>query len=87
MEQEPKSGEQIFEELRQIRERAMDGDRMFETNDKIVAFVEQLKSENPDLSDYLLFHLLVGSSPREGAELKFDLPDHALENFIRSLEK
>ncbi|MBI4049580.1 MAG: hypothetical protein HY395_02070 [Candidatus Doudnabacteria bacterium] len=55
--------------------------------DALMEFVAAFKKAHPEHEKYHLFHLLAGSSRREDRETIFDLPDHTLENFIRSLEQ
>lgn len=85
MEKEPKNNEQTFEELKSILSGVIDGPEMLKNYEKVTDFFADFKERHPDWRDYRLAHLIAGSSPKSEAELKFDLPDHELENFIRGL--
>lgn len=56
---------------------------ILETYDKISEFGEKLLEKYPDARSYLLFHLLIGSTPPYDLSL-FDFPgDDSVEKFIK----
>lgn len=68
--------------------RTHEDDNIFsKVNDKIGNFGKRLKEEYGDFEDYLLYHLLAGSSLRGACE-KYDFPgEDSVEKFIDDLYK
>ncbi|HEV8601512.1 MAG TPA: hypothetical protein VGQ87_02855 [Patescibacteria group bacterium] len=79
--------ERLIAELQSIVNSAMNGPDVVEVYEGFGQFVDKLKKDHPDLENYRLFHVLVGSSVKEADIQKFDLPNREIEKFIRSLKK
>ena len=56
----------------------------FAIHEKVVAWHDALKHKHPNARDYLMFHLISGSTCREfNGCFDFDSPD-SVENFVES---
>lgn len=58
-----------------------------ETNEKICDFVSQLRNSGLDCENYLLYHLLIGSTPSEETPpQKYDFEgEYSIKRFIENL--
>ena len=72
--------------IRQAVQRSLDNPEIMAM---ITEFEENLKRDDPEAEQYLLFQILAGQDPETNAPVKaFDFPDHRIEWFIRNrLEK
>ncbi|MEO8065577.1 MAG: hypothetical protein ABI643_01830 [Candidatus Doudnabacteria bacterium] len=59
-------------------------DELEKNNDQIINFTKKFQHEHPDYEKYVLYHVLIGSTPRASATF-MDTDDLELENYIRSL--
>lgn len=57
-------------------------DRLIEASDIICDFADELRKKYKNTTDYMLYHLLIGSTVRQ--QVLFDFPgDDSVEKFIR----
>lgn len=84
--QEKKSFESVLVEVQQKRKDAYKRD-VRETHAKIIEFAHHLREKYPDCEERLLFHILIGSSPKPDAIIKEDdFPDEdSIIKFIENL--
>jgi len=55
--------------------------------DRIIDFIEQIRKTHPDHEEYMMYHVLAGSTP-QGECPKFDFPgEDSVETFINRLHQ
>ena len=83
-----KNKEVIFQELNQLRDALWKADEAtddFPNSAKIHTKVTALREKYPDYKNYVLYHLLTGSTPHDPMPTLFDFPgDDSIETFLRS---
>lgn len=48
-------------------------------------YFKKLQTAHPDIGQYKLYHILIGSSYDRNIDMPFDLPDNEMERFIRNI--
>lgn len=65
----------------------IEGDSIVDYYDDMNTLVEKLRQQSPDIINYELYHILIGSTPMPGQKFAgFDLPNGEIEAIISELE-
>jgi hypothetical protein len=55
-----------------------------EAQERVVDFTRELRARHANYADYVLYHVLVGSTPSARCR-RVDFPGHEVEHFVRHL--